>query len=160
MKILQSTYFASDTLPAAVLSGISAELLGEGECRAFILRQIHQRACCPGCLVEIQGERAQASFWSGARVCCKSCGKYFDARTGTVLAGTTLDFRRVLLLALLFGAGVPVRQVADRLQLHESTVRDWRDRLSLGQLGGQSSYPIGEGTAPRRGEGEEDGTEH
>ena len=92
--------------------------------------------------------------------CCKDCGKYFDARTGTVLAGTTLDFRQVLLLSLLLAVGVPVRQVADRLQLHESTVRDWRDRLSLGQLGGHTSYPIGEGTAPRRGEGEEDGCQY
>lgn len=144
MKISQTSHFAADTLPAAVLAGVSEDLLQVDHCRMMILQKIHgDRPACPECRAEILTPRALVSFWSGARVCCKECGKYFDARTGTVLAGTTLDFRQVLLLSLLLSVGIPARQVAVRLRLHESTVRDWRDRLSLGKLRFQSSYPIG-----------------
>lgn len=146
-------------LPGVVLAGISSEILQPDMCRQVILQHFHQGgAVCPECAAPILTERAVASFWSGARVCCKGCGKWFDARTGTVLAGTTLGFQEVYLLALLLASGRPVRQIADRLQLHEGTVRDWRDRLTLGSLGSVTTIPIGEGTAPRRGEGERDGS--
>ena len=118
-------------MPEALLQTISADLFDDAACRSWLLHYLHAGgSTCPECRQEITSERQLDSFRSGKRVCCKACGRWFDQRTGTVIACTTLGPRRILLLALLIAAGLTTREIGDRLQLHESTVRDWRDRLS------------------------------
>jgi len=149
---MENSSFAVDTLPAVALAVLAPEFLDSAYVRADLLRRLHgDRAACPDCGRDIPTGKGIAAFWEERAVRCGGCGRHFDARTGTMLEGTRLDCRTVFVLALLLGLGLPARQVAARLGLHETTVRDWRDRLSLGSL---ASIPsIGVGTAARRGRG-------
>lgn len=149
---MENSMFAADTLPAVALEILAPEFLDAGYIRADLLRRLHAgRAACPDCGRDIPTEKGISAFWEERSVRCGGCGRHFDARTGTFLEGTRLDCREVFILALLLRIGMPTRLIADRLGLHETTVRDWRDRLSLGILASIST--IGVGTAARRGRG-------
>lgn len=125
------------SIPARLLQGMVPALLDHAACLGWLLQEIHGgRAACPECGRDLDSDRQAAAFRAGKRVCCKQCGRWFDYRTGTILSATTLSPREVILLSMLLAVGIPVREVAERLELHEGTVRDWRDRLTLpGQLG-------------------------
>ena len=149
---MENSVFAADTLPGVALDVLAPEFLDADHVRADLLRRLHgDRAACPDCDRDIPTKKGISAFWEERAVRCGGCGRHFDARTGTMLEGTRLDCRTVWLLALLLRIGLPARQIADRLGLHETTVRDWRDRLSLGSLA--SIPPLGVGTAARRGRG-------
>jgi transposase-like protein len=130
----------------------STDALDADWCRSWVLQHIHgSLAGCPHCDQVIGDERRQETFWRRGRLRCNKCGRYFDAHTGTILAGTSLDYREIYLLAFLLGAGLPVREVSKRLGINESTVRDWRDRLTHGQR--MSTHTIGDRGRAARGEG-------
>ena len=119
-------------LPVELMQTITFGMLNDTACCDWLLQYFHGDGfACPHCDQEITSERQRDAFQGGKRVCCKGCGRWFDHRSGTVLAATTLAPRQILLLALLIGAGLSPREIADRLGLHESTVRDWRARMSL-----------------------------
>lgn len=124
-----------NNLPALLLADLGPDLLNATGCLNWLLRVIHgDRATCPECGHEIQSERQLTAFREMRRVCCKQCNRWFDCKTGTILQATTLPPRRIVLLALLLGIGLPVREIADRIGIHETTVRDWRDRLCPARL--------------------------
>jgi len=130
--MLQVADISKTPLPAALLETITVGLLDDTTCRDWLLQYFHgDLHACPHCEQSLTSFRQQDAFRFGKRVCCKSCGRWFDHRTGTVLAATTLTAPQILLLALLLGSGRPLQEIATRLGLHETTVRDWRDRLSL-----------------------------
>ena len=73
-------------------------------------------------------EKSQPRFWAGERVkCC--CGKFFTALTGTILSGCQLDFREVILLAVLLFLGVPDKVIAGFLRMSTAGVRLWRQKF-------------------------------
>lgn len=155
LEIMQSANVEPLTLPAAAVRDLRPNLLRDDRCQEWLFQNIHRNeAKCPECGEILQTERARASFFGRKRVRCQKCGKFFDYRTGTILAGTSLQAETIYLLSLLLGLGLPDRQISDLLGLDRGTVRDWRDRLSIGSLAVKSIHPIGEGTAARRGEGE------
>jgi len=131
--MMQSAELTKCSLSTLLLQALTPQMLNATACLDWLLQAIHAGwVVCPHCNQEIQSDRQRKAFRSLGRVCCKSCGRWFDSRTGTVLAGTTLSPREIILLALLLEVRIPVGEIAERLGLHETTVRDWRDRISTG----------------------------
>lgn len=142
------------SIPARLLRGMVPALLDHDACLQWLLREIHgDRCACPECGRDLDSERQAAAFRSEKRVCCKHCGRWFDYRTGTILSATTLSPREVILLSMLLAVGTPVREVAERLDLHETTVRDWRERLSIPGLWVSDTQRDKKGARRRGGEG-------
>jgi len=111
---------------------VALGLLEERECREWLLREIHTFGpCCPGCGAELVSERQRASWWAGRRVCCKRCGKYFSAVTGTVLNKMGLSYRQAFLLLLGLDLNLDLKVIAGLCHCHRDTVRLWRDKLAL-----------------------------
>ncbi len=80
----------------------SAKLFDEDACRQWVIGRLHlDGARCPGCNVPLQDKSTLANFWQGKRCCCKSCGRWFTAKTRTFLQGMQMEFRQVFLLAVL-----------------------------------------------------------
>lgn len=113
------------------LSLVAVELLDAGACRAWWLRRLHPAGpVCPSCKVAVQGRRAET--WSnGGRLHCKSCGKWFDNRTGTPVDTCRADWRQLTVIASLLPAGVAVPIVAQICKLSQHTVRNAAERLLL-----------------------------
>lgn len=142
-----------ESIPGRLLAGMVPALLDHSACLQWLLQEIHGGRCaCPECDRELDSERQAAAFRNEKRVCCKACGRWFDYRTGTILSATTLSPREIILLSMLLAVGMPVREVAERLELHETTVRDWRERLSFTGLRGSHTQRDKKG-ARRGGEG-------
>ncbi len=143
----------AESIPARLLAGMVPALLDHDACLRWLLQEIHGGRCaCPECGQDLESERQAGAFRSEKRVCCKSCGRWFDYRTGTILSATTLSPREIILLSMLLAVGTPVREVAERLDLHETTVRDWRERLSIPGLRDSHTHRDQKG-ARRGGEG-------
>lgn len=152
VEIMQSRI----TLPAAAVREFSPVMFDADSCRMWVLQKIHVAgAKCPHCQAAVTGSRSIETFWSRGRIVCKSCKRFFDAHTGTILAGSSFDYQEIFFLSFLLGIGRPVKSISECLGVSESTVRDWRDRLSIGLLEVKSIHPIGEGTAARGGEGKQ-----
>lgn len=127
--MLQSDSTATVSIQEAALQALRPEMLDATACLSWLLQTLHgSTPVCPQCRRTVD---AIDSFRARKRVCCKGCGKFHDYRTGTILSGTTLSPRVVYVLALLLAIGQPVREIAERLGLHEGTVRDWRDRMTI-----------------------------
>jgi len=113
-------------VPADLGRDFGASFLDEAKCRNWIITMIYGdgAASCPECRAELEG-KALLRFWEGRRICCRSCGKYFTALTGTFLAGCHLTFTEVVLLAVFLYFSIPPREVARILRISQETVRLW-----------------------------------
>ena len=122
------------TLKDAAAS-FSRSLLDEPARRAWVLRSIHPHGPrCPYCACEPSPteDRVIDSFWAGRRCACKSCGRFYTARTGTFLEGAHLDYRQVFLLAVLVDlmqTGLDAQRVAGIIGISADTVRLWIKRF-------------------------------
>jgi len=115
--------------PAEVKEVFGAQFLDEEHCRQWILKKVHgETGHCPNCQVVSE---PQDRFFSGARMKCRSCGKYYTALTGTFLCGTQFDFREIILLALFLEIGVANLYIAILLGVDQETVRIWRNRFNV-----------------------------
>jgi transposase-like protein len=112
---------------ADVAEVMSPDMLDEEKCRRWILQKLHPDGpFCPRCGAPIDGDRVLSSWWSLRRVCCKNCGRYFTAATGTMVNGINISFRQVFLMAWCFYLGLKISQVAELCQLHADTAKLWR----------------------------------
>lgn len=117
-----ATFTAADALAA-----FGPEFLDDGFCRDWVLRRLHPAGVfCPGCGVVIEGDNRLQRFWSGLRLTCPACGKFFTALTGTFLARSQQSFRELVLLAFLLEAGFSNTETARLVRNHPNTVRMWR----------------------------------
>jgi transposase-like protein len=131
-QIMQVTDSTEKTICAALLERFVATALDDTACRDLLLSVLQPgQTVCPECGSSLSTNRQEQTFRSGGRVCCKECGRWFDHRTGTILSGTTLSVREIIYLVLLLGQGLPIKTIANRMDLHEGTVRDWRERVSI-----------------------------
>jgi len=112
--------------PRDVGCQFGAGFLDEGFCRRWILSGIHGagQITCPKCRVPLS-DIALRRFWEGRRICCRACGKFFTALTGTFLGGCHMDFREVILLAAFLHFDIPHREIARILRISPETVRLW-----------------------------------
>ena len=123
-------------VPADVRDAFGAEFLDKAYCHAWIMERLHgDQPCmrennhfCPKCGAVIP-VRLMHSFWTGKRVKCDECGKYFTALTGTFLSGCHFDFREIVLLAFMLSLGVADKQIAATLNISAENVRLWRHRF-------------------------------
>lgn len=69
------------------------------------------------------------------RIKCCHCEKFFTALTGTFLSGCQLDFREVILLAVLLSPDITDKTIADILKMSSANVRIWRNKFeAMGKL--------------------------
>lgn len=109
-----------------------ADFLDEERVRSWLFRKLNPAGPrCAHCGEGVLPGRAASTFWAGGRVCCKRCGKYFTASTGTMISGAALSEREIFLVALLLGLEVPVAEIAEVLGRTEETVRFWRGKLAF-----------------------------
>ncbi|MCK9362105.1 MAG: hypothetical protein M0P74_00660 [Syntrophales bacterium] len=118
-------------IPADVTTDFRAGFLDEVACRRWILTTIHSTVpiTCPECrnpLTDIALQR----FWEGRRICCRACGKFFTALTGTFLAGCHMNFQEVMLLAVFLHFNIPAREIARILRISSETVRLWEIKFA------------------------------
>jgi transposase-like protein/IS1 family transposase len=59
---------------------------------------------------------------------CKSCGKTFSEREGTMFAGVRKPIGLIVIVVTLLGYGCPVQAIVQAFGLDERTVASWRDR--------------------------------
>ena len=93
---------------------------------AILEERFASAAVCPHCAAERVIRHGHANGLQRYR--CRDCGKTFNALTGTALSrlhqrGKWLD------QATALQDGLPLRQVADDLNIHVSTAHRWRHRF-------------------------------
>lgn len=66
---------------------------------------------------------------------CKTCGKTFSARAGTMFEGLRKPKALIVIVVTLLAYGCPVQAIVQAFGLDERTVASWRDRA--GQHGQQ-----------------------
>jgi transposase-like protein len=117
--------------PNDVLAVFNVNFMDYDFARLWILKRLHpDGAHCPGCGLPVADKSLQR-FWSNGRLSCRECGKYFTALTGTFLAGCHLDYRGVILLAVLLTLGVHDKQIAAIVGTSAENVRLWRIKFNV-----------------------------
>jgi len=118
-----------------VLYDFRANFLNEIACREWVLKRLHPAgAYCPACGVAVP-EKSLQRFWMSERVKCCHCEKFFTALTGTFLSGCQLDYREVILLAVLLSPDMTDKTIAEILDMSAANVRIWRNKFeALGKL--------------------------
>ena len=134
---MKESYSKTVIYPEDVLKGFVLDFFDEDACRDWILKRIHQgKAQCPRCNAAIEG-RPETSFWAGRVVKCKTCGKMFDAKTGTFIVGMHFAYRQLVLLSLLLAMGQNNSQIAPLVGCSGPTVGLWRRKFeALAKLRG------------------------
>jgi len=134
--------------PGDILASTVADFLSEDRCRDWIMKKLHRHgAFCPGCSTQISGDASLRSFWSGGRVRCRRCRKYFTALTGTFIAGSHLSFARIIILGLLIGTHAQDEQIASVLHMSTEGIRLWKRRFD-GAWRLQRALPQSSSTTP------------
>jgi transposase-like protein len=59
---------------------------------------------------------------------CKTCGKTFSAKEGTMFAGLRKPTEVIVIVVTLLAYGCPVQAIVHAFELDERTVASWRDR--------------------------------
>ncbi len=87
---------------------------------------------CPNLECMARGQVGQGNVVSHGRSRprsrCKTCGKTFSAKEGTLFAGLRKPTEVIVLVVTLLGYGCPVQAIVHAFGLDERTVADWRDR--------------------------------
>lgn len=103
-----------------------ANFLDEEVCRQWVLKRLHgDRPRCPECGHMIECQRLPR-FWANGRMECQSCGRWFDALSGTPLMNCHFRFSEFVLICMGFHWGFSNTEIARYLGLHSETVRLWR----------------------------------
>ena len=115
---------------SAVLERFDYEVLDFDRCREVLIGLLHPRGLvCGKCGHDDFSGIQEASFNRFGRVQCGGCGRFFTAKTGTVLEGSSLTERQVVMLAACVGLGLPGSEIAGLVRVHPETIRRWRAKL-------------------------------
>lgn len=116
----------------------SAELFDEDACRQWVLGRLHPAgAHCPGCDVLLQDKTTLANFRQGKRCYCKSCGRWFTAKTRTFLQGTQMEYRQIFLLAVLLDfmeTGITPERIGRCAGVSSNTVSFWHKKIKVAEV--------------------------
>ncbi len=127
--------------PADVLAIFGPGFLSPDVCRAWIYRRLHpEGAHCPGCGARIDRPESLQRFWTGERLRCPACRKYFTAQTGTMITGTHMDPQQICLMALLIALHWSPAQIAKTIGECAETVRIWRRKFAALNLDQETPY--------------------
>jgi transposase-like protein len=87
---------------------------------------------CPNLACPARGNIGQGHIVSHgrkrARYRCKTCGKTFSAKEGTLFAGLRKPTELIVMVVTLLAYGCPVQAIVHACGLDERTVASWRDR--------------------------------
>src|SRR5438128_1546020 len=90
------------------------------------------KAFCPNLECKARGQIGQGNIVihgrKPPRYRCKTCGKTFSAREGTMFAGLRKPTDLIVIVVTLVAYGCPVQAIVHAFGLDERTVADWRDR--------------------------------
>ena len=116
--------------PDQVLQAFNADFLDSNKCRRWVLDRVHiEGPACPYCNVVIDDGGRLQRFWSGKRLACQDCGRFFSATSQTFLAGSHMGFRKIFVALLLMAMDKKNREIAGVIGCNQETVRLWRRRL-------------------------------
>src|SRR6266852_9339958 len=87
---------------------------------------------CPNLDCKARGNIGQGNIVSHGRerprYRCKTCGKTFSAKEGTMFAGLRKPTEMIVMVVTLLAYGCPVQAIVHAFGLDERTVASWRDR--------------------------------
>jgi transposase-like protein/IS1 family transposase len=87
---------------------------------------------CPNLECKARGEVGQGNIVSHGRkrprYRCKTCGKTFSAKEGTMFAGLRKPTEVIVMVVTLLAYGCPVQAIVHAFGLDERTVASWRER--------------------------------
>ena len=87
---------------------------------------------CPNLECKARGQVGQGNIVSHGckrpRYRCKTCGKTFSAKEGTLFAGLRKPMEVIVMVVTLLAYGCPVQAIVHAFGLDERTVARWRDR--------------------------------
>src|SRR6266446_5902910 len=87
---------------------------------------------CPNLQCMARGQVGQGTIVihsrSRPRYRCKTCGKTFSAKEGTLFAGLRKPTEVIVQVVTLLAYGCPVQAIVHAFELDERTVASWRDR--------------------------------
>ncbi len=87
---------------------------------------------CPNLECKARGQVGQGKIVihgrKRPRYRCRSCGKTFSAKQGTMLAGLRKPMELIVIVVTLLASGCPVQAIVHAFDLDERTVASWRDR--------------------------------
>src|SRR5713101_6042368 len=87
---------------------------------------------CPNLECKARGQVGQGNIVihgrKRARYRCKTCGKTFSAKEGTMFAGLRKPSEVIVMVITLLAYGCPVQAIVQAFGLDERTVASWRDR--------------------------------
>jgi transposase-like protein/IS1 family transposase len=90
------------------------------------------RPFCPNLECKARGQLAQGNIVIHSRrrprYRCKTCGKTFSAKEGTLFAGLRKPREVIVIVVTLLAYGCPVQAIVHAYGLDERTVANWRDR--------------------------------
>src|SRR5436853_474106 len=90
------------------------------------------RQFCPNEACKARGNIGQGNMVihsrSRPRYRCKTCGKTFSAKEGTMLAGLRKPRELIVIVVTLLAYGCPVQAIVQAFGLDERTVASWRER--------------------------------
>ncbi len=108
---MQNNQTAAMPEPQTALAFFHPGLLHEQKIRRWLYEQFHSTAACPRCHTE-PTKTGTAAFWDGKRVCCKNCGCWYQATTGTPLAGLKLSVNQIFLILVGIGLNLDNRTIS------------------------------------------------
>lgn len=87
---------------------------------------------CPNLACSARGQVGRGNIAihsrSRPRYRCKTCGKTFSAKEGTLFAGLRKPTELVVIVVTLLSYGCPIQAIVHAFDLDERTVASWRDR--------------------------------
>lgn len=87
---------------------------------------------CPNLECKARGQVGQGNIMihgrKRPRYRCRSCGKTFSAKQGTLFAGLRKPMELIVIVVTLLAYGCPVQAIVHAFGLDERTVANWRDR--------------------------------
>ena len=87
---------------------------------------------CPNAECIARGEIGQGNIVihgrKRPRYKCKTCGRTFSAKEGTMFAGLRKPTALIVIVVTLLAYGCPLQAIVHAFELDERTVADWRDR--------------------------------
>jgi IS1 family transposase len=90
------------------------------------------RQFCPNLACRARGQLGQGNIVIHSRkrprYRCKTCGKTFSAKEGTLFAGLGKPTELIVVVITLLAYGCPVQAIVHAFGLDETTVANWRDR--------------------------------
>lgn len=116
-KKINSTLKAS-----AIYKKFTPAFFDETFCRKWVIDHLHPGGLvCPECRKSLREQR-QDAIYRGDRTTCFECGKQFNALTGTVFSGFRSDYRTIVFVLYMVGAGFSTNEIMVKSGLSRTSI--------------------------------------